>query len=421
MYVAQTAGLPVRVAVSVCRKTSRKLSSKSGHNKQNRIPASYYRGGTSRALMFVDRDLPADRQQWAPIFTGTIGSPDANGRQLDGMGGGISSLSKVCVVSAGSSLGADKADVDYTFAQVQVKGTYVDYAGNCGNMSAAIGPFAYDNELVDRSRVSNGDGTATVRIHNTNTGKLLNATFPIIEGEEAATDGDFAIDGVGGTGAKIELNFIRPGGSKTGKLLPTGNVIDVLEDLPEGVGSVHATLLDAANPAVFVDAAEIGVEDPTVLPAKLDTQTDILRKLEIIRTHGSVKMGITDNLEEAAKVTSIPKICFVSRPSTHKLLDGRAISAESVDVVVRAISVGQPHRAIPITLALATAAAAKLPGTIVNRVVNTSKGGDDSSVTIGHASGTVVVDAEYMDSELMHVTVFRTARRLFEGMVFWRA
>src|SRR5688500_1023057 len=248
--------------------------------KQRKIPAVFMRGGTSNALVLRQSDLPADRAQWDEIFLAAIGSPDPYGRQLDGMGGGISSLSKVCVV--GPPTRSD-ADIDYTFAQVQVKEAKVDYSGNCGNMSSAMGPFAADAGLV---KVAGKQ--ALVRIHNTNTKKIIHAHFALDDGL-AAVDGDLAIPGVAGTGAPVRLEFREPGGATTGKLLPTGNVVDTL-DVP-GVGRIRASLIDAANATCFLDAAELGLTG-TEMPDTLDASAELLDKLDRIRVAASVAMGI---------------------------------------------------------------------------------------------------------------------------------
>ncbi|KAK9460923.1 PrpF protein [Lipomyces oligophaga] len=398
---------------------------------KHRIPASYYRGGTSRALIFNRSDLPPDRDQWAEIFRGTIGSPDPYGRQLDGMGGGISSLSKICVVGPATIPGAD---VDYTFVQVEIKGNFVDYAGNCGNMSAAIGPYAYDLELIDRDAVvdtvskTETTALATVRIHNTNTGKVVAATFPVIPGVEAESSGEFSIDGVSGTASKIQLDFLDPAGSKTRSLFPSSKIVDIFHDLPGFDGPVEATLIDAANPAVFISPSTIGLEDATILPSNLEQCPALLEKLDVIRTHAAVRMGMVNTLKEAQQITSIPKICIISPPITHKLLNGKTIDACEIDLVARAISVGQPHRAIPITLSLATAAAAKIKGTIVNQAISGKDIVQSPEIVIGHPSGSLTVGAKFEDNaeigeipDLLHVTVFRTARRLFEGIVFWKS
>ena len=231
------------------------------------LPAVFMRGGTSRAVMFHQRDLPA-REHWDPIFLAAMGSPDPNGRQLNGMGGGISSLSKICILAPSDR---EDADIDYTFAQIQIREAAVDYRGNCGNMSSAVGPFAVDEGLVR----PNGD-TAVVRIFNTNTRKIIRSTFALLDGR-AATDGDLAIPGVAGTGAPVRLDFLSPGGAATGRLLPTGNVRDWL-DVP-GVGRIEASLVDAAKPCVLVRAHDVGLRG-TELPEALDGNADLLLRLD---------------------------------------------------------------------------------------------------------------------------------------------
>ncbi|KAI1387016.1 PrpF protein [Hypoxylon trugodes] len=360
------------------------------------LPAAYYRGGTSRAIFFERDVLPQDKSQWDSIFLGAIGSPDPYGRQLDGMGGGISSLSKVCIV--GPSPESDtEADVDYTFVSLGIKEPSIDYSSNCGNMSSAVGPFAVDSGLVPIP----ADATeATVRIRNTNTGKLINATFPVVGGE-AAADGDYSIDGVAGTAARVRLDFIKPGGSRTGKLLPTGDPTD-------RVAGVRATLIDAGNPCVFVAAADLGV-DGTLSSQQIDENTALKEKLETIRREAAVRMGLSKTVDDVPG--SVPKIGFVSRPNDVSV----------GNVVVRAMSVGQPHKAIPVTVALAVAAASKIPGTTVEECVVKSESGDQQGIDINHASGKLNVDAVYdSEGQLEAATVFRTARRLMEGRVFWK-
>ena len=255
--------------------------------KSRRLPAVFMRGGTSKALMFHSRDLPAEPSEWDALFLRAIGSPDPHGRQLNGMGGGVSSLSKVCVIGPPSR---KDADIDYTFAQVLVKDARVDYSGNCGNMSSAVGPFAIDEQLI-----SVRDGDAIVRIHNTNTKKIIHAAFRIEEGE-ACEDGDLVIPGVAGTGAPIRLDFLEPGGATTGKLLPTGHVVDRLE-VP-GLGNIDASLIDAANATVFVSAASLGLQG-TELPDALEQNRAVLERIVAIRAAGSVAMGITPDLTAA--------------------------------------------------------------------------------------------------------------------------
>lgn len=377
----------------------------------HRIPAVYMRGGTSKALMFRIQDLPADRAEWDAIFLAAMGVPDPNGRQLDGMGGGLSSLNKVCVVGPASR---PDADVDYTFVQLGVDEALVDYGGNCGNMSSAIGPFAIEEGLIPAPV----DGETAVRIHNTNTGKIIVARFPVTDGTLAA-DGDFELDGVAGTAAPIKLEFLDPGGAKTGRLLPTGNSIDRLE-VPE-IGMIEATCVDAANPCVFVAASDLGLTG-VELPTALERDAGFLAKMEAIRQAASVAMGLTADLAAARKLASIPKVAMVSAPQGSPTLSERKLAADEMDIVVRMISVGQPHRAVPITGAVCLAVAARVPGSIPHRLC----AGSEGPIRIGHSSGTILVDATVEngpDGEIqaLNGAVFRSARRLFEGKVLYRA
>ncbi|GAB1202846.1 hypothetical protein APSETT445_001469 [Aspergillus pseudonomiae] len=371
--------------------------------KQRSLPAAYYRGGTSRAVFFRQEDLPRDRKSWDPIFLDVIGSPDPYGRQLDGLGGGISSLSKVCIVGKSQH---PEADVDYTFVSLGVKTPDVDYSSNCGNMISAVGPFAVDSKLV---QVSSDASEASVRIHNTNTGKVIRATFSVVDGE-ASSSGTFAIDGVASTAARIQLDFLNPAGSRTGKLLPTGNVVDTFD-------GVAATCIDVANPCTFVRASDLGV-DGNLTPEEVEAHPDLLVRLDSIRRQAGVKMGLASTPETVPG--SVPKICLVSTPPEN----GRAIqqkqTARDVDVLARSISVGQPHKAIPITVALALASAARVQGSTVADVAS-KQPGDQAGITIGHASGNLLVGADFDPTgALSAATVFRTARRLFEGRIFWK-
>jgi 2-methylaconitate isomerase len=391
--------------------------------KQLRVRAVFMRGGTSKAVMFRAADLPAERELWAPIFLGAIGSPDPNGRQLDGMGGGISSLSKVCVIGPPTR---DGADVDYTFAQVSVKDASVDYSGNCGNMSSAVGPFAVDEGLT--LAVTNVAGEATVRIHNTNTRKLIVAHFPL-DGGRAAVDGDFRLPGVAGSGAPVRLDFIEPGGAGTGKLLPTGNAVDTLD--AEGVRGIEVSMVDAANPCVFVSADALGASG-VEMPEELEANGELLRRLDAIRIAASLKMGIAKTAEAAARIPSIPKVAMVAPAREARTLAGERLAAEDADVTVRMISIGQPHRAVPLTGAMCLAVASRIEGTVVSRIARPSASPDDP-VRIAQPSGLTVVgaavrregarerDGERLDWFAERATVYRTARRLMEGWIFVRA
>jgi len=366
--------------------------------KLHRLPAVFMRGGTSKALVFKAMDLPQDRMSWDAIFLAAMGVPDPNMRNLDGMGGGLSSLNKVCIVGPPSR--AD-ADVDYTFVQLTPDGETVDYGGNCGNMTSAIGPFAIEEGMVATPL----QGEAAVRIHNTNTGKVIVSRFPLQDGLLAA-DGDFTLDGVAGTAAPIRLEFLDPGGSKTGSLLPTGNAVDV-------VGGVEASLVDAANPAVFVRAEDVG-KSGSESPLDLEADAAFLRRMEEIRLAAADAMGLP-------RVASIPKVAMVCPPQDSPLLSGEMLPASAHDIAIRMISVGQPHRAVPITGAICLAIAARVPGSIPQQASSAAEG----PIRIGHASGTTVVDAEVVQEgdgnvRALHGAVYRSARRLFEGNVVYR-
>ncbi len=369
------------------------------------IPAVFMRGGTSRAVMFHARDLPP-RAQWDPIFLAAMGSPDPNGRQLNGMGGGISSLSKICVLAPSAR---PDADVDYTFAQVQIKQAAVGYQGNCGNMSSAVGPFAVDEGIVR----PNGD-TAVVRIFNTNTGKIIRSTFPLRDGR-AAVDGDQAIPGVAGTGAPIRLDFLSPGGAITGRLLPTGNVVDRLS-VP-GLGEIEVSIIDAAAACAFVRAQDVGLTG-TELPDVLEANPAALERLQAVRRAAAVAMGLAADDQAAAANLGIPAIGFVAPPLDAPTLSGERVRAGEVDLSVRFISNGQPHRALPVTSSLCTAVAAHIGGTLPNQALARMPLG---SLRFGMPSGILTVGAEVSQDGgawTAHSGAFyRTARRLFDGRI----
>jgi len=371
------------------------------------LPAVFMRGGTSRAVMFHARDLP-DRSEWDPIFLAAMGSPDPNGRQLNGMGGGISSLSKVCILAPSDR--AD-ADIDYTFAQVQIRDPRVDYRSNCGNMSSAVGPFAVDEGIVR----PNGDA-AVVRIFNTNTRKIIRSTFPLEDGR-AATDGDMAIPGVAGTGAPVRLDFLAPGGATTGRLLPTGKATDRL-DVP-GVGPTEVSMVDAANACVFVRARDLGLTGRE-LPEDLERDPAVLGMLQAIRRQASLAMGIAKDDAEARMVAAVPIIGFVAPSMDAPTLSGDPIAAGQVDLTVRFLSNGQPHRALPLTASLCTAVAANIAGTVVAEALAPGAG---AQVRLGMPSGILTVGAEVAQEAdgqwVAHSGAFyRTARRLFDGRIY---
>jgi hypothetical protein len=374
---------------------------------QRRIRAAFMRGGTSKAILFQARDLPANRAQWDDIFLAAMGSPDPSGRQLNGMGGGISSLSKVCVIVP--SARAD-ADVDYTFGQVLIGEAKVDYSGNCGNMSSAVGPFAVDEGIVRAA-----PGETTVRIFNTNTKKIIQARFATQEGR-FAPEGTLAIPGVAGTGSPIRLDFIDPGGAATDMLLPTGNVTDLL-DVP-GVGKVEVSMVDAANACVFVAAASLGLTG-IEMPGALERDTALLQKLAAIRLQASIAMGISKTLEEARAKAAVPFVGFVSEPQEAVNLANEKIGASEVNLTARMLSSGQPHRALPLAASLCLAVAARIDGTVVNRVTRSAS---DERLRLAMPSGVLTVGAEVeregMQWRAIRGSFYRTARRLFDGFVY---
>lgn len=374
----------------------------------HRYRAAFIRGGTSKAIVFRLEDLPPDRAAWDAIFLRAMGTPDRYGRQLDGMGGGVSSLSKVCVVGPPTVKGAD---VDYTFAQVQIREARVDYSGNCGNMSSSIGPFAVDEGLVPTPP----DGAARVRIHNTNTRKIIHAHFEVREGRSVDV-GPLEIPGVDGTGAPVRLDFLSPGGASTGRLLPTGSVTDELHTTR--FGATRASMVDAANACVFVAAAAVGLTG-TELPDEIAAHPTALQHLQQLRLAASVAMGISANLEEAAARPMIPLIAIVSAPTDSVTLDGEHIAASRMDVVVRMISSGQPHRALPLTGSLCTAVAMQIEGTVVHEAARAQR--DPAALRLAMPSGVLTVAAQVTHgADGWHADsgcFFRTTRRLFDGYV----
>lgn len=373
------------------------------------LPAVFMRGGTSKAVIFHQRDLPA-RGEWDRLFLAAMGSPDPYGRQLNGMGGGISSLSKVCIIAPSAR---NDADVDYTFAQVQIREARVEYRANCGNMSAAIGPFSVDEGLV-RAK----GATATVRIYNTNTQKLIHAMFPLRDGR-ARYDGNLVIPGVAGSGAPVRLDFISPGGATTGKLLPTGKPVDML-DVP-GVGKLAASMVDAANAGVFLRAADLGLIG-TELPEQLDANTDLLARLQAIRQCAAVAMGIAKNLDEARGIPGVPMIGFVAPSADAPTLTGELIAKADVDLTARFLSNGQPHRALPLTASLCTGVAARITGTLVADALAPGAQNRDA-IRIGMPSGILAVGASVEQTGpgtwvAQRGSFFRTTRRLFDGRIY---
>ena len=379
---------------------------------QLRIPAVYMRGGTSKGVFFKADDLPSDTQLRDKILMRVIGSPDRYGKHIDGMGGATSSTSKVVVMSKSSR---SDCDVDYLFGAVAVEKPVIDWTGNCGNLSAAVGPYAISAGLVEAPT----HGLATVRIWQANIGKRIIAHVQMHAGEVQET-GDFELDGVAFPAAEVKLEFIDPasdeGESEGGAMFPTGNKIDTL-DIP-GLGKIEVTLINAGNPTIFVEAASLGL-DGTELQSDVNGKTEILKLAESIRAHGAVAMGLVATTEEATeKRPHTPKLAFVAKPKSYIASDGKSVSAQSIDMLARIFSMGQLHHAMTGTGAVAIAAAAAIPGTIVRRVAPV---GDDGRVRFGHPSGSLSVGAQAVEHEgqwsVKKVLMSRTARRLMEGWV----
>lgn len=374
---------------------------------QKRIPAAFIRGGTSKAVVLKRQDLPEDETAWPHLFAALMGSPDPNKRQLDGMGGGISSLSKVCVVGPASR---DDADIDYTFAQIGVDNDTVDFSGNCGNMSSAMGPFAYDEGLVEGPR----DGEAMVRIHNTNSGKMILARFAVSAGRAVVT-GEATVPGVHGTGAPVALDFLDPSDTFGRGALPDGQASHVLT-LEDG-RKVRVTMIDAAVPSVFVAAGEVA-GDTCSHPGAIDEDAALMARLEDIRRQASLIMGLTTDLQAAAERIATPKVAMIGPAAAYKDLSGETHPAEAQDLQIRMISAGQAHRAVPVTGALALACAAVVDGSVVNACI--SKGADPLNLRIGTPSGIVTVGATRdPESGVISVArILRTQRRLMDGHIY---
>jgi len=384
---------------------------------QIRIPATYMRGGTSKGVFFSLLDLPAVAQVPGAardaLLLRVIGSPDPYEKQIDGMGAATSSTSKTVIVS--KSLRADH-DVDYLFGQVAIDKPFVDWSGNCGNLSAAVGSFAISSGLLDAGRIPQ-NGTAVVRIWQANIGKTIIAHVPITEGAVQET-GDFELDGVTFPAAEVQLEFLDPAADEEGaggSMFPTGNLVDDLE-VP-GVGTLNVTLINAGIPTIFVNARDIGYSGAE-LQNDINSDPKALAMFETIRAHGALRMGLIDKLEDAAKRQHTPKVAFVAPPAAYVSSSGKPVSAQSVDLLVRALSMGKLHHAMMGTAAVAIGTAAAIPGTLVNLAA----GGElRSAVRFGHPSGTLRVGAEarQVDGQwtVTKDIMSRSARVLMEGGV----
>jgi probable AcnD-accessory protein PrpF len=377
-----------------------------------RIPAVYMRGGTSKGVFFLARDLPADAAERDRILLRVIGSPDPYGKHIDGMGGGTSSTSKVVILSPSTH---PDCDVDYLFGAVAIGAPVIDWTGNCGNLSAAVGPFAISAGLV----AAPAQGWATVRIWQANIGKRIVARVPM-QGGEVQEQGDFVLDGVAFAAAEVRLEFPDPAAGEAegpaAALFPTGRRIDVLQ-VP-GFGAIEATLINAGLPTVFVDAAALGLRG-TEGQGDVNGNPTLLARAEQLRSHGAVAMGLVATPQEATSGRPhTPKLAFVAPPAGYQASDGRTVAAGSIDLLARIFSMGPLHHAMTGTGAVAIAAAAAIPGTLVHRIAPL---GPDGCVRVGHPSGTLVVGGQAAEVDgrwVVHkVVMSRSARRLMEGWV----
>jgi len=384
---------------------------------QIKIPATYMRGGTSKGVFFSLKDLPEAAQIPGPardaLLLRVIGSPDPYDKQIDGMGGATSSTSKTVILS--KSIKADH-DVDYLFGQVSIDKPFVDWSGNCGNLSAAVGSFAISNGLVDASRIPH-NGVAVVRVWQANIGKTIIAHVPITNGEVQET-GDFELDGVTFPAAEVQVEFMDPAAEEEGgggSMFPTGNLIDQLE-VP-GVGTFQATMINAGIPTIFVNAADIGYTG-TELQGAINSDPKALQMFETIRAYGALRMGLISSLDEAAKRQHTPKVAFVAKPADYVASSGKSIAAADVDLLVRALSMGKLHHAMMGTAAVAIGTAAAISGTLVNLAAG---GVERNAVRFGHPSGTLRVGAEASlengEWVVKKAIMSRSARVLMEGFV----
>ncbi|WP_454807820.1 2-methylaconitate cis-trans isomerase PrpF [Paraburkholderia fungorum] len=387
------------------------------HQPQIKIPATYMRGGTSKGVFFRLQDLPQAAQVPGAardaLLMRVIGSPDPYGKQIDGMGGATSSTSKTVIIAKSSK---PDHDVDYLFGQVSIDKAFVDWSGNCGNLSAAVGPFAISAGLVDASRIPH-NGVAVVRIWQANIGKTIIGHVPITDGAVQET-GDFELDGVTFPAAEVQLEFMDPAAEEEGAggaMFPTGNLVDDL-DVP-GVGTLKATMINAGIPTIFVNADAIGYKG-TELQDAINSDDKALAMFETIRAHGAVRMGLIKNIDEIATRQHTPKIAFVARPADYVASSGKRVAASDVDLLVRAMSMGKLHHAMMGTAAVAIGTAAAISGTLVNLAAG---GGARDAVRFGHPSGTLRVGAEAREEgggwTVTKAIMSRSARVLMEGWV----
>lgn len=372
---------------------------------------TFMRGGTSKGCMFLREDLPQDKEQWDSIFLQAMGDPDP--KQIDGLGGTVSSNNKIVIVWKSEEPGID---VEYLVGQVIVGKSQVDYKSNCGNMTVAVGPFAVDKGLVQIT-----EPITTVHMLNRNTDKKIDVTVPC-EAGKIAIDGDCHIAGVDGTAPELKVNFLNPAGAKTGKLFPTGNKLDIL-DIP-GLGNIEASILDVSNPMVMVRAEDVGLKG-TELPEEVNANKKAMELLEKIRGTAACRMGFAKNLEDAtANSPAVPKVGVLTKPAEFKNLEDEVVKKEDMDMCVRVISVFKCHKACPLTSANSYSVAAFVPGTLIEKVIGTAEPGKQT-VRIGHPSGVMTmypeVEKKQTGIEVPGVAVQRTARKIMEGTLYIRA
>lgn len=373
-------------------------------NMMKKYPCTYMRGGTSKAVFFKEKDLPENKEEWPELFLKVMGSPDI--KQIDGLGGATSSTSKVAVISPSE---CPEADVNYNFFQVDIVIPNVDNSANCGNIAAAVGAYAVDEKMVKAK-----EPVTVVRVYNVNTGKIIEEHVRVKDGR-AMTCGNAKIEGVPGTGSPIEMFFLSPAGSKTGRLFPTGQKKEMFQvgDYPPA----EVTVLDCANPVLFVHAEDLGIRGSEL--TELNENKELMEHIEALRGKAAEKLHFVEHWQEARfRSTSIPKVAVISKSQDYTSLNGEPVLGEHMDLCIRAVSVGAFHKAIPLTVAAASGAAALIPGTIVHSVAG--KRGGEPGIRLGHASGISEVKADMDGEQVIKAGIVRTARRILDGYVYIR-
>ncbi len=376
---------------------------------QRRIPCTIMRGGTSKGVFFKQADLPMDIERQDRIILAAFGSPDPYGRQIDGLGGATSTTSKVAIIGLRAG---EPNTIDYTFGQVSITRALVDRKGNCGNLSSAVGPYAIDEGMVQVA-----EPETAVRVYNTNTNKYI-ISRSSVEGGKAKFDGDYRIAGVPGAGARVSLDFDQPGGSVTGKLLPTGEPREILQT---EFGALEVSIVDAANPVVFFRARDLGLGG-CELPARVDSDRDLLARIENVRAAAAVKIGLARDIADATRNSpAVPKVAFVAPSAEYTMTSGVSMSVNEIDLVARIMSMGKLHSAYAVTGAICTAGAARIEGTVVHEMIAPARG-NSTEVRIGHPGGSIAVNVNLTTRkgapEYVCATVYRTARRIMDGFVY---